>query len=154
VSSQVFIASGTPATPGCFEVTLPEDLCGDFDGCRLVVNLVDLNPAAGGRVRGFSSLLFFEPPGVRASTDTTTHFHASSQVFNDISGELGTAAKFTLAEYNLDRTGPRWFSMTNYRPATCPGATGEGPSYSGADFFKVNLWVPANVFASVTVLHH
>ena len=154
VSSQTFVVSGTIATPGCTEFTLPDDLCGDFDGCRLVVSLVDLTPTAGGRVRGFSSLLFLEPPGVRAPTDVTTHFHGSSTAFNDVSGELGTAAKVTLAEYNLDRTGPRWFSVTNYPPATCPGRTVEGPTYTGADFMKLNLWVPGNVFATVTVLHH
>jgi len=154
VSSEVFVAASPPTSPGCSEVTLPDNLCGDFDGCRLVVQMVDLGPGSGGRVRGFSSLLFLEPPGVREPTDTTTNFHALSQVFNDTSGQLVTAAKVTLADYNLDRTGPKWLSITNYQPATCPGATGEGPSYSGANFLKVNIWVPANMFATVTVLHH
>lgn len=154
MSSEVFYVFGSPSAPGCSEITIPTTLCSDVDGCRLVVSLHNLSPASYGQIRGFSSLLFMELTDVSSTTDQFTYVHSSSTVFSDVSGQLGAPTKMTLAEYKLDRTGPTLFSMTNYQPATCPGVTAEGPSYSGADYLKLNLWVPAYIFGVVTVLHH
>ncbi len=146
-SVSINVAS-TLTAPGCGEFVIPESMCFSGRGCRLVVSVHDKRSTGNDQVGGFVADVFGEVMGISVGSNVGTYVSVTNPLGVDGAGQLGTSAKLTLTDFNF--AGSTSFVMTNYKKAGCPGMSTDSPSYTGAERFRVGLWVRAGFEAIVT----
>jgi len=146
-SVSINVAS-TLTAPGCGEFVIPESMCFSGRGCRLVVSVHDKRSTGNDQVGGFVADVFGEVMGISVGSNVGTYVSVTNPLGVDGAGQLGTATKLTLTDFNF--AGGSSFVMTNYKKAGCPGMSTDSPSYTGAERFRVGLWVRAGFEAIVT----
>lgn len=118
--------------------------CADIDGCRIRV-LIQHQLQANDQVRNAEALIYMENPESSSANGPGLYGHTFGHnvEYNWI---LGTSQRYEIwSPWDL-------VTITNYRPANCPGQEGvAGPALVEDDRYKMVFMTPPNISARVLI---